>query len=179
MWSPMKKLVLTTALFLCSVSPLLGATDPAAQQLLVTAKLQASNGNTLGTFKVGGSPFGVTFDGKNVWVSNGASNTVTKLRASDGAREQPNCTNVHLEGVVPLIFGNLLCVPNMQDPGVVEQKVQSAKVAHGLVYQSTYFARFGNVSVPYSSPALPCSISNKSAHATLARRRRSRSTSRT
>jgi hypothetical protein len=48
--------------------------------------------------------------------------------------------------VVPLFFGYLLGVSNVQDPGVVQQKVQSAKVAHGLVYQSTDFACFGNVS---------------------------------
>ena len=28
---------------------------------------------------------GVAFDGANIWVANGGSNTVTKLRASDGA----------------------------------------------------------------------------------------------
>lgn len=56
MWSPMKKLVLTTALFLCSVSPLLGATDPAAQQLLVTAKQQAS------LFHDQASPFQIDVD---------------------------------------------------------------------------------------------------------------------
>jgi len=38
----MNKLVQASLLLLCSVSPLLGATDPDAQQLLVTAKQQAS-----------------------------------------------------------------------------------------------------------------------------------------
>jgi hypothetical protein len=40
-----------------------------------------------------------------------------------GPRELPNGTNVHIEGVVPLFFGYLLGVSNMQDPGVVQQKV--------------------------------------------------------
>jgi YVTN family beta-propeller protein len=28
---------------------------------------------------------GIAFDGANIWVTNGGSNSVTKLRASDGA----------------------------------------------------------------------------------------------
>lgn len=31
------------------------------------------------------SPIGVVCDGTNIWVANGLSNTVMKLRASDGA----------------------------------------------------------------------------------------------
>ena len=34
---------------------------------------------------VGSLPFGVAFDGANIWVTNCRSNNVTKLRASDGA----------------------------------------------------------------------------------------------
>ena len=36
------------------------------------------------TFSVGSSPFGVAFDGANIWVTNANNNNVTKLRASDG-----------------------------------------------------------------------------------------------
>jgi len=32
-----------------------------------------------GTFNVGDHPIGVAFDGVNVWVANGGSNTVIKL----------------------------------------------------------------------------------------------------
>ena len=46
----------TTTLFLCSFSPLLGATDPGAQQLLVTAKQQAS------LFHDQASPFQIDVD---------------------------------------------------------------------------------------------------------------------
>ena len=49
-------------------------------------KMQASDGQVLGTFKVGTQPYGVTFDGADVWVSNQLDSTVTKLRASDGKR---------------------------------------------------------------------------------------------
>lgn len=52
----MKKLALATALFLCSLSRLLGATDPAAQQLLITAKQQAS------LFHDQASPFQIDVD---------------------------------------------------------------------------------------------------------------------
>ena len=41
------------------------------------------NFSTLGS--VGGALFGAAFDGSNIWVSNSETNTVTKLRASDGA----------------------------------------------------------------------------------------------
>jgi len=52
----MNKLVLATALFLSSVSPLIGATDPAAQQLLISAKQQAS------LFHDQASPFQIDVD---------------------------------------------------------------------------------------------------------------------
>ena len=48
-------------------------------------KLRASDGVVLGTYAVGGAPYGIAFDGVNIWVSNLYSNNVTKLRASDGA----------------------------------------------------------------------------------------------
>ena len=35
-------------------------------------------------FDVGKFPIGVVSDGTNIWVANGGSNTVTKLRARDG-----------------------------------------------------------------------------------------------
>jgi len=35
-------------------------------------------------FKVGAGPYGVCFDGANVWTANGGDNTVTKVRANDG-----------------------------------------------------------------------------------------------
>jgi hypothetical protein len=36
-------------------------------------------------FPAGNNPNGVAFDGANIWVANAGSNSVTKLRASDGA----------------------------------------------------------------------------------------------
>jgi DNA-binding beta-propeller fold protein YncE len=37
------------------------------------------------TYPVGSNPYGVAFDGSNIWVTNFGSNTVTKLLASGGA----------------------------------------------------------------------------------------------
>ena len=57
-------------------------------------KLRVSDGACAGvvgpptaacTFAVGSSPYGIAFDGVNIWVANGGGATVTKLRASDGA----------------------------------------------------------------------------------------------
>ncbi len=44
---------------------------------------KASKGTA--TFDVGKFPIGLVYDGMNIWVANAESNTVTKLRASDGA----------------------------------------------------------------------------------------------
>ena len=41
---------------------------------------------TVGVFPAGPTPIGLAFDGQNIWVANqGNANTVTKLRARDGA----------------------------------------------------------------------------------------------
>ena len=40
--------------------------------------------NLTANFAVGSGPYGVAFDGANVWVANAGSSSVTKLRASDG-----------------------------------------------------------------------------------------------
>ncbi|MEP7250009.1 MAG: hypothetical protein ABI787_09555, partial [Spartobacteria bacterium] len=37
------------------------------------------------TFPVGPNPYGLAFDGANIWVTSAYSDEVTKLRASDGA----------------------------------------------------------------------------------------------
>lgn len=41
--------------------------------------------NQTASFSVGSGPAGLAFDGASLWVANGDSNNVTKLRASDGA----------------------------------------------------------------------------------------------
>jgi DNA-binding beta-propeller fold protein YncE len=39
-------------------------------------------GTTQGTFAVGTTPYGIAFDGANMWVANNGSNNVTKLSSS-------------------------------------------------------------------------------------------------
>ena len=56
------------------------------------------------------------------YVNNRTAANFSHVRQR-GPRELPNGTNVHIEGVVPLFFGYLLGVSNMQDPRVVQQKV--------------------------------------------------------
>src|SRR5712691_3081715 len=51
---------------------------------LQIATLHWYNANQTTTFGVGTRPFGVAFDGANIWVANMGSHNVTKLRASDG-----------------------------------------------------------------------------------------------
>jgi hypothetical protein len=48
-------------------------------------KLNSANGATLGIFPVGHHPSTAAFDGANIWVANTHDNTVSKLRAKDGA----------------------------------------------------------------------------------------------
>jgi hypothetical protein len=43
------------------------------------------DGTQAGTFNVGSGPFGIAFDGANMWIPNNSSGSVTKLRAKDGA----------------------------------------------------------------------------------------------
>lgn len=40
--------------------------------------------NTAASFPVGSQPYGVAFDGDNIWSANYGDGTVTKLRAADG-----------------------------------------------------------------------------------------------
>jgi len=56
--------------------------------LLCRAEAQyASSPATTQTFPVGTQPWDVAFDGASIWVVNSGEDTVTKLRASDGAAE--------------------------------------------------------------------------------------------
>ena len=47
-------------------------------------KLRASDGLSLGTFKVGDGAAGIAFDGTNVWVVNNGDSTVMRLSPSSG-----------------------------------------------------------------------------------------------
>jgi DNA-binding beta-propeller fold protein YncE len=48
------------------------------------ALLKWYKGNLTTSFTVGQQPYGVAFDGANIWTANSGDGTVSKLRASDG-----------------------------------------------------------------------------------------------
>ena len=59
--------------------------DTQAPNLQQIAILKWFGAGKAASFSVGSSPFGVAFDGADVWVTNSSNNNVSKLRASDGA----------------------------------------------------------------------------------------------
>lgn len=61
----------------CHVSAL-----PNVNQL---ALLRWYGANVVTTFMIGGRPNGIAFDGQNMWVVGGPANSVSKIRANDGA----------------------------------------------------------------------------------------------
>ncbi len=63
--------------------PLIGVTSSTKNPLQV-AILHWYNANQTASFAVF-NPFGVAFDGANIWVTSFGSDNVAKLRASDGA----------------------------------------------------------------------------------------------
>ena len=62
-----------------------GPEGPPGPNTLAIALLRWYNANEVASFEVGNTPTNLAFDGANIWLTNLGSNTVTKLRASDGA----------------------------------------------------------------------------------------------
>lgn len=65
--------------------PALGLSSAAPNPLQI-ATLQWYAANEIADFSVGAGPLRIAFDGASIWVTNGGSSNVTKLRASDGAK---------------------------------------------------------------------------------------------
>src|ERR1700745_1204336 len=61
-----------------------GGVVDANKNPLQIATLHWYQANRTTRFAVGTNPFGLAFDGANIWVANNGSDNVTKLRASDG-----------------------------------------------------------------------------------------------
>jgi YVTN family beta-propeller protein len=61
--------------------------QPPANATQTAPELQspAKTSEGAAAFDVGKFPIGLVCDGTNIWVANGGSNTVTELRASNGA----------------------------------------------------------------------------------------------
>jgi DNA-binding beta-propeller fold protein YncE len=57
---------------------------PPAQNPLRIALLRWYNANQTTSFAVGSQPYGVAFDGANIWTANFGDGTVSKVRANDG-----------------------------------------------------------------------------------------------
>src|ERR1700728_86679 len=74
-------------LVLSSASVMFGQVQAVAgtnYQQIAELKWYAAN-QTGNNFIVGTSPRGLAFDGANIWVANALEDTVTKVRAADGA----------------------------------------------------------------------------------------------
>jgi hypothetical protein len=63
----------------------------AAGNPLKIALLKWYQANVATRFPVGRQPYGLAFDGANIWAGNALDDTVTKLRAADGTVRHIQC----------------------------------------------------------------------------------------
>jgi hypothetical protein len=96
-------------------------------------------------FLVGSNPYGVGFDGTSIWVTNFGSNSVTRMRASDGACVvngivQPNlsaCTfNVESEPIAVAFDGAYVWVANYASASVTQLRARDG-ACNGVVNPPT------------------------------------------
>ena len=66
---------------------------------LQVAILRWYQANLTASFAVGPFPFGLAFDGAHMWVANNSGNSVSKLRACDGASLGTFAVGTFPEGV--------------------------------------------------------------------------------
>jgi len=106
-------------------------------------------------FAVGSNPYGVAFDGTSIWVTNFGSNTVTRMRESDGAcvvngTVQPNlsaCTfNVESEPIGLTFDGAYVWVANYGSASVTRLRASDGS-CNGVVNPPTA----GACSIPVST----------------------------
>jgi len=121
--------------------------------VLTLSAAQAQMG--VDNFSVGSSPYGVAFDGTSIWVTNFGSNSVTRMRESDGAcvvngTVQPNlsaCTfNVESEPIALMFDGAYIWVANYASASVTMLRASDGS-CHGVVNASTAAA----CSIPVSA----------------------------
>ena len=62
-----------------------GGVTSSQQNPLQIATLHWYNANLTTQFTLGTAPYGIAFDGTNLWVANDGSNNVMKVRTNDGA----------------------------------------------------------------------------------------------
>ena len=96
-------------------------------------------------FAVGSNPYGVAFDGTSIWVTNFGSNSVTRMRESDGACVvndivQPNlsaCTfNVETEPIALMFDGEYIWVANYASASVTMLRASDG-ACNGIVNPPT------------------------------------------
>ena len=63
----------------------------------------------------------------------------------DGARQQPDPANIHVEGLVPLFFGNLLGGADVQHTCIVDEDVGGSKSRVDLFKDSIDIGLSGNI----------------------------------
>src|SRR5678815_2049405 len=72
--------------------------DP-TMNFLQVAILRWYHANLTAGFAVGPFPFGLAFDGAHIWVANNSGNSVSRLRACDGASLGTFAVGTFPEGV--------------------------------------------------------------------------------
>ena len=79
--------------------------------------LRSFRANQASSFSVGAYPYGIAFDGSNIWVTNNGSNTVTKLKAGDGS-----LVGTYAVGIEPwgIVLGSSIRVTNSGDSTVTK-----------------------------------------------------------
>ena len=95
---------------------------------------------------VGSIPQGVAFDGANIWVANSGSNTVTKLRASDGALQGNFAVGSIPRGVA--FDGANIWVANQVSANVTKLRASDGACA-GVVGPATAACTFAVGTEPY------------------------------
>ena len=98
------------------------------------AMLRWYEANELGiTYSTGNTPYGICFDGTNIWVANYDDNTVTKRRVSDGS-----LVGTYSVGVNPryLCFDgvNIWVANSNASPGTVTKLKASDMVPRARAY---------------------------------------------
>src|SRR5580700_6890111 len=98
---------------------MLGQTHQAGVNYQQVAILRWYPANQSGaSFTVGSFPTGVAFDGANIWVANQLNNSVTKLRASDGAIQGTFAVGITPDA--PAFDGANIWVPNFNSNNVTK-----------------------------------------------------------